>query len=110
MLWGLEVSEAKRLRALEAENTKLKRLLGDAMLDNIEGKESVKTPGWASLMTLLSDTAYSSFIGEVEALDTTTICPPYPVSPSPTSGHSSLQDSDDCTATLHLSVPLRSGL
>src|SRR5262252_5514346 len=31
-------------------------------------KESVKTPGWASLITLLSDTAYRSFIGEVEAL------------------------------------------
>src|SRR6516162_3869102 len=36
-------------------------------------KESVKTPGWASLITLLSDTAYPSFIGEVEALNTTTI-------------------------------------
>ena len=36
-------------------------------------KESVKAPGWASLMTLLSDTAYHSFIGEVEALNTTTI-------------------------------------
>ena len=31
---GLEVSEAKRLRALEDENGKLKRLLADAMLDN----------------------------------------------------------------------------
>src|SRR5215469_4745987 len=31
---GLEISEAKRLRALEAENAKLKRLLADAMLDN----------------------------------------------------------------------------
>jgi putative transposase len=31
---GLEVSEAKRLRALEAENGRLKRLLADAMLDN----------------------------------------------------------------------------
>ena len=30
---GLEVSEAKRLRSLEAENAKLKRLLADAMLD-----------------------------------------------------------------------------
>ena len=33
-LRGLEVSEWKRLRALEAENAKLKRLLADAMLDN----------------------------------------------------------------------------
>src|SRR5262250_515517 len=36
---GLEVSEAKRLRALEAENTKLKRLLADAMLDNAAFKD-----------------------------------------------------------------------
>ena len=31
---GMEVSEAKRLRALEDENGRLKRLLADAMLDN----------------------------------------------------------------------------
>ena len=31
---GLEVSEAKWLRALEDENGRLKRLLADAMLDN----------------------------------------------------------------------------
>lgn len=31
---GLEVSEARRLRQLEDENAKLKRLLADAMLDN----------------------------------------------------------------------------
>ena len=31
---GLEVSEAKRLRVLEDENARLKRLLADAMLDN----------------------------------------------------------------------------
>ena len=31
---GLEVSDAKRLKALEEENAKLKRLLADAMLDN----------------------------------------------------------------------------
>lgn len=31
---GLDVSEAKRLRALEDENGRLKRLLTDAMLDN----------------------------------------------------------------------------
>ena len=39
---GLEVSEAKRLRALDDENGRLKRLLADAMLDN------------AGLMDLLS--------------------------------------------------------
>jgi putative transposase len=31
---GMEVSEAKRLRALEDENAKLKKLLAEAMLDN----------------------------------------------------------------------------
>ena len=31
---GLELSEAKRLRGLEDENSKLKRLLAEAMLDN----------------------------------------------------------------------------
>lgn len=31
---GLEVSEARRLRQLEDENTRPKKLLADAMLDN----------------------------------------------------------------------------
>ena len=33
-LGGMDVSEAKRLRALEDENAKLKKLLAEAMLDN----------------------------------------------------------------------------
>ena len=36
---GLDVSEARRLRALEDENTKLKKLLADAMLDNVALKD-----------------------------------------------------------------------
>ena len=36
---GLDVSEAKRLRQLEDENAKLKRLLAEAMLDNAMRKE-----------------------------------------------------------------------
>jgi putative transposase len=36
---GLDVSDAKRLRALADENAKLKRLLADAMLDNVGLKE-----------------------------------------------------------------------
>lgn len=39
---GMEVSEAKRLRELEDENGKLKRLLADAMLDNAALKEVVR--------------------------------------------------------------------
>jgi putative transposase len=31
---GMGVSEARRLKALEAENAKLKKLLAEAMLDN----------------------------------------------------------------------------
>jgi putative transposase len=36
---GLEVSEAKRLKALEEENGRLKRMLADAMLDNAALKD-----------------------------------------------------------------------
>jgi putative transposase len=36
---GMEVSEAKRLKSLEDENTRLKRLLADAMLDNAALKD-----------------------------------------------------------------------
>ena len=38
---GMEVSEAKRLKALEEENAKLKKLLADAMLDNAASKDLV---------------------------------------------------------------------
>jgi putative transposase len=36
---GMEVAEAKRLKALEAENAKLKKLLADAILDNAALKD-----------------------------------------------------------------------
>lgn len=36
---GMDVSEAKRLKQLESENGKLKRLLADAMLDNAALKD-----------------------------------------------------------------------
>ena len=36
---GLEVSEARRLKTLEDENAKLKRMLADAMLDNVALKD-----------------------------------------------------------------------
>lgn len=39
---GMEVSEAKRLRELEAENAKLKRLLAEAELDKAALKEIVE--------------------------------------------------------------------
>lgn len=36
---GLEVSEAKRLKSLEDENARLKKLLAEAMLDNATLKD-----------------------------------------------------------------------
>lgn len=36
---GLEVSDARKLKSLEAENGRLKRLLADAMLDNVVLKD-----------------------------------------------------------------------
>ncbi len=36
---GMDVSEARRLKALEDENAKLKRLLADVMLDNVALKD-----------------------------------------------------------------------
>lgn len=39
---GVEVSDAKRLRELEAENRKLKHLLAEAELDKAAMKEMIK--------------------------------------------------------------------
>ncbi len=36
---GMDVSEAKRLRELEAENAKLKKLLAESLLDNAALRE-----------------------------------------------------------------------
>jgi putative transposase len=38
---GMDVSDARRLKALEEENAKLKRLLADAMLNNTALKDLV---------------------------------------------------------------------
>ena len=38
---GMDVSDAKRLKALEEENSKLKRLLAEALLDNAALKDVV---------------------------------------------------------------------
>ena len=39
---GMDVSDAKRLKALEAENAKLKKLLAEAMLENEVTKEALR--------------------------------------------------------------------
>ena len=42
---GMDVSEAKRLKGLEDENARLKRLLADAMLDNAALKDLLEKSG-----------------------------------------------------------------
>ena len=39
---GMSVSDAKRLKALELENSRLKRLLAESMLENEITKEALK--------------------------------------------------------------------
>ena len=45
---GLEVSEARRLRALKDENARLKKLLGEAMLDNVVLKDLASKNVWSA--------------------------------------------------------------
>ena len=42
---GLEVSDARRLRTLEQENSRLKKLLAEAMLDNVVLKDLASKNG-----------------------------------------------------------------
>ena len=39
---GMDVSDAKKLRALEAENSRVKKLLAEAMLENEVTKEALR--------------------------------------------------------------------
>jgi putative transposase len=39
---GMEVSDARRLKALEVENARLKKLLADALLENEVTKEALR--------------------------------------------------------------------
>lgn len=45
---GMEVSEAKRLKALEAENAKLKKILAEQMLDVATLKEMLGKNVWSA--------------------------------------------------------------
>ena len=42
---GMEVSDAKRLKALEAENTRLKKLLAESLLENEVTREALRKKG-----------------------------------------------------------------
>lgn len=46
---GMELSDAKRLKQLEDENAKLKRLLADAMLDNVVLKDLLGSKSWDAI-------------------------------------------------------------
>ena len=39
---GMEVSDAKRLKSLESENTRLKKLLAESMLENEVTREALR--------------------------------------------------------------------
>lgn len=39
---GMDVSDAKRLKALEAENARLKKLLAESMLENEVTREALR--------------------------------------------------------------------
>ncbi len=43
---GLDVSDAKRLKSLEEENAKVKKLLAEAMLDNAMLKDIASITNW----------------------------------------------------------------
>ena len=43
---GMDASELKRIRALEEENTKLKRLYADVSLENMAMKDLFSKKGW----------------------------------------------------------------
>ena len=45
---GLEVSEAKRLKGVESENARLRKLLADAMLDNAALKDLLAKNVWSA--------------------------------------------------------------
>jgi len=61
---GLEVSDAKRLRALEGENGRLKRMLADAMLDNAALKDLLGKSGDARRATGGDDVSASDLRDE----------------------------------------------
>ncbi|ROO24183.1 transposase IS1404 [Salinisphaera orenii MK-B5] len=42
---GMDVSDAKRLKALETENSRLKRLLAESMLENEVTREALRKNG-----------------------------------------------------------------
>jgi len=42
---GMDVSDAKRLKALEAENARLKKLLAESMLENEVTREALRKSG-----------------------------------------------------------------
>ena len=45
---GMDVSDAQKLRALEAENGKLKRLLAESMIDNAGLKDLLAKNVWSA--------------------------------------------------------------
>jgi hypothetical protein len=72
MVQQMTTTEARHL-IVETNGIRMHIAHAGAPLRRISVRESLKAPGWANWITLLSDTTYHSLIGEVEALNTTTI-------------------------------------
>ena len=64
---GMDVSDARRLKTLEDENTKLKKLLAEVMLDNAMLKEITSKNGDARRQTGSRGSPASGFRGEPAA-------------------------------------------
>jgi putative transposase len=64
---GLEVSDAKRLRALEEENARLKRLLADTMLDNAGLKDLLSKKNGSARREAASSRAFPDDVGDKRA-------------------------------------------
>jgi putative transposase len=62
---GMEVAEAKRLRELEAENKKLKKLLAETMLDKVALKDALGRRGRAAGSYEKTQEARHGFGGKV---------------------------------------------
>ena len=61
---GLEISDARRLKAVEGENVRLKRLLADAMLDNAILKDIAANAAWVRLWPVWASRTAYAFDGE----------------------------------------------
>ncbi len=96
----MEVSEARRLKGLEVENARLKKLLTEAMLDMEALKVVVKgKPFWLQVMTVAQQqpaTGLQNLTGRLVMSQLVGLIHPYPIDHLATVlGHDVVQVKDD---------------